>query len=393
MSPGPICLSPDLKRLRDEGYDILISPHGQLLVRDIPYVTSERAIARGTMVSTLNLAGEVATRPETHVVYFIGEHPCDKDGNALQKIAIGAEAVDIGEGPIMAHTFSSKPLEGYPDYYEKMTAYIKIVANPAQGIQRAVTAQTFPVLDDPDPDSVFNYLETASSRAGIEAATEKLRVGKVAIVGLGGTGSYILDLVAKTPVSEIHLFDGDDFLQHNAFRSPGAPSREELAEATNKAVYWQARYAPMRRGIIAHPEPIDEGNVGHLTTMDFVFISIDRGDIKGLIVRQLERAGTSFIDVGMGVFLMNGALGGQLRTTTSTPTTRLHVHEKGRISFKPGEIDDLYRRNIQIADLNALNAALAVIRWKRLCGFYLDLEREHFSVYQVDGNQLVNEDQ
>ena len=393
MSPGPISLSPDLKRLRDEGYDIAISPHGQLLARDIPYVTSEQTVARGIMVSTLNLAGEATTRPDTHVVHFIGEHPCDRTGDALQKIVIGAEAIDIGAGPVTAHTFSSKPPDGYPDYYEKMTAYIRIVSNPAQGIQPEVTAQTFPVVDDPDPESVFNYLETASSRAGIEAATEKLKVGKVGIVGLGGTGSYILDLVAKTPVHEIHLFDGDDFLQHNAFRSPGAPSREELAEAVNKAVYWRDRYAPMRKGIVAHPEPISEENAGQLTSMDFVFISIDQGEIKSLIVQQLESAGTSFIDVGMGVFLMNGALGGQLRTTTSTPTTRLHVHEKGRISFKPGEIDDLYRRNIQIADLNALNAALAVIRWKRLCGFYLDLEREHFSVYQVDGNQLVNEDQ
>jgi hypothetical protein len=393
MSPGPISLSPDLKRLRDEGYDIVISPHGQLLARDIPYVTSEQTVARGIMVSTLNLAGEATTRPDTHVVHFIGEHPCDRTGNALQKIVIGAEAIDIGGGPVTVHTFSSKPPDGYPDYYEKMTAYIRIVSNPAQGIQPEVTAQTFPVVDDPDPESVFNYLETASSRAGIEAATEKLKVGKVGIVGLGGTGSYILDLVAKTPVHEIHLFDGDDFLQHNAFRSPGAPSREELAEAVNKAVYWRDRYAPMRKGIVAHPEPISEENAGQLTSMDFVFISIDQGEIKSLIVQQLESAGTSFIDVGMGVFLMNGALGGQLRTTTSTPTTRLHVHEKGRISFKPGEIDGLYRRNIQIADLNALNAALAVIRWKRLCGFYLDLEREHFSVYQVDGNQLVNEDQ
>jgi tRNA A37 threonylcarbamoyladenosine dehydratase len=45
---------------------------------------------------------------------------------------------------------------------------------------------------------------------------------------MGGTGSYILDLVAKTAVMEIHLFDGDDFNQHNAFRAPGAASLEDL---------------------------------------------------------------------------------------------------------------------------------------------------------------------
>jgi len=51
------------------------------------------------------------------------------------------------------------------------------------------------------------------------------------------------------------------------------------------------------------------------------------------------------------------------------------------------------KKNIQIADLNMLNAAFAVIKWKKLLGFYKDLENEHFSTYTVDGNLLVNEDQ
>ena len=41
----------------------------------------------------------------------------------------------------------------------------------------------------------------------------------------------------------------------------------------------------------------------------------------------------------------------------------------------------MYSHNIQIAELNALNAALAVIKWKKLAGFYVDLEGEHFTVY------------
>jgi hypothetical protein len=34
--------------------------------------------------------------------------------------------------------------------------------------------------------------------------------------------------------------------------------------------------------------------------------------------------------------------------------------------------DDIYRRNIQIAELNALNASFAMMRYKQLRGFYLD---------------------
>lgn len=40
-----------------------------------------------------------------------------------------------------------------------------------------------------------------------------------------------------------------------------------------------------------------------------------------------------------------------------------------------------------------MNATLAVIRWKKLTEFCLSLEREHFSVYEIDGNNLLNEDQ
>ena len=36
---------------------------------------------------------------------------------------------------------------------------------------------------------------------------------------------------------------------------------------------------------------------------------------------------------------------------------------------------------------------LAVIKWKKLSGFYCDLEREHHSTYTLDGNMLLNEDQ
>jgi len=39
-----------------------------------------------------------------------------------------------------------------------------------------------------------------------------------------------------------------------------------------------------------------------------------------------------------------------------------------------------------------LNAALAVIKWKKLCAFYVDLDGEHHGVYEIDGNFIHNED-
>lgn len=71
---------------------------------------------------------------------------------------------------------------------------------------------------------------------------------------------------------------------------------------------------------------------------------------------------------------------------------RAHVREKKRIGLSAGAANDLYAKNIQIADLNALNAALAVIKWKKLFGFYLDLDDEHHCTYTLDGNMLLNDD-
>src|SRR5690606_5159685 len=118
----------------------------------------------------------------------------------------------------------------YTDYYQKMTTYVAMITGPAQKLDPNVTAQTFQVIASDNPDSPFNYIDNASSRAGITEHSRKLELRKVGIVGLGGTGSYVLDLVAKTPIREIHLYDGDWLVQHNAFRSPGAASVEDLRE-------------------------------------------------------------------------------------------------------------------------------------------------------------------
>ena len=392
MSNALIDRSPDLKKLRDEGYDIEIR-HNHLLVKDVPYLNSRKEVRRGILVSALTLAGDVTAKPDTHVVYFIGEYPCHKDGSEIGQIK-NQTGNEMRGGPdlVINHTFSAKPTEAFKDYHEKMVTYVAMLSGPAQTIEPGVTAITFPANETAEGESVFNYVDTASSRAGIDDLTKKLELGKIAIVGLGGTGSYILDLVAKTPVKEIHLFDGDKLFNHNAFRAPGAPSIEELRQKPPKVDYFKAIYSKMHRHIISHDIYMDAANLGQLQGMAFVFLSLE-GKIKQLIIERLEEWNIPFIDVGMGVDLVDGALHGILRVTSSTTKKRDHVRGKNRIPFVNGAGDDDYSRNIQIADLNALNATLAVIKWKKLLGFYHDFEREHFSAYTTDTDSMVNEDQ
>jgi hypothetical protein len=393
MSLRLINRSPDLKKLRDEGYDIEIRS-GHLLVKDVPYVNSKREIKRGTLVAKLCLANDVTIRPDDHVAFFEGEYPCDKDGVRIARIENQSQRKALATDLFVDHTFSAKPLNGpYEDYHAKITTYVAILSGPAQTINPAADARTFPVITAKEDESVFNYIDTASSRAEINVVSAKLEIDRVGIVGLGGTGAYVFDLVAKTHVKEIHLFDGDTFFQHNAFRSPGAASGEELEQKLPKTEYFFRTYSKMRRGIFSHPIYIDASNVEQLRDMKFMFLCFDAGKAKELVVESLEKFGVPFVDVGMGVYLSGDSLGGILKTTTSTPMQRDHVRAKNRIAFSSGDANNEYDRNIQIADLNALNASLAVIKWKKLFGFYHDFEKEHHCTYTIDGNKLVNEDQ
>jgi hypothetical protein len=390
MSQQLISRNADLKLLRDEGYGIEVKERKYLLIHSVPYVNAQREIKSGTLVSELRLAGDNTTPPDSHVAYFIGEHPCYADGSPIRQIQHSGRQ-SLNNELVVDHSFSAKPKpeDKYRNYHHKMETYVAIISGPAQKIDPAATAKTFPVIECSEDESVFKYADTASSRAGIDVVTRRLELGKVAIVGVGGTGSYVLDLVAKTPVREIHLFDGDEFVNHNAFRSPGAPSIEELRARPKKVTYFSELYSEMRRNIFAHEYFIDASNVNELRGMDFVFLSIDKGSGKQPVVEALEAWGTPFVDVGMGVDLAGESLLGILRVTTST--THKRDHFRNRVSFVDGGDND-YSRNIQIADLNALNAALAVVKWKKLFGFYRDLENEHFSAYTIDGNTLINED-
>lgn len=396
MSQKLVSLNSDLSRLRAEGLDVSIGKSKHLLIRGVPYVNAAKEIKLGIVASPLDLAGETTVPPESHVVFFVGECPCDEHGSALLGVSQNTNQA-LGEGLVPNHQISRKPTTGpnpgkYSDYYEKVKTYVAIICSPAQAIDRTVTPYTHPVVvSEEAEDSVFNYLDTAATKAGIVAANRKLEGHKIAIVGGGATASYVLDFVAKTPVGEIHLFDRDVFLNHNAFRCPGAPSLDDLSRKQLKVDYLAGIYSRMRKRVVPHNCFIDELTIEQLKEMSFVFICIDKGTGKRLIVERLEQWGIPFIDVGMGIQLgEDNTLGGIVTVTTSTAKKRDHV--RNRTAFSDGEAANEYSQNVQISELNALNAALAVIKWKKLCGYFDDVTKEHYCAYTIRSNQLISED-
>lgn len=387
MSPQPIALSDDLRRLRNEGYDVNIRG-GYLLIKDVPYVDPTRAVRRGILISKLNLSANKTNKPGDHVAYWTGQHPCHSNGSKIVAFENSSAAQDLGDGVHADCTFSAKA--DYRDYHHKMTTYIGRIAGEAAKIDPEVTARTFPAIPEDEEGSVFKYVDTASTRAGIGALNSKLAGQRIGIVGLGGSGSYVLDFVAKTNVAEIHLFDGDVFSQHNAFRAPGAASLAELQAKPQKVTHLAAMYSNLRNGIVIQNLFLNETNAALLDGLSFVFLCLDGGTTKRAVVNRLVDNGIPFVEVGMGLVLGDGQLSGIARVTTSTPDTRQSAAPHISYSDDDGEANE-YASNIQIAELNALCAALAVIRWKKLFGVYRDTRNEFYSGYSIATGEIVSE--
>lgn len=381
-----------LARLIEAGFEVEVRQQ-HLLLHSVPYVTSARAVDRGTLVCTYVENAGTVLPPDNHQVWWTGEYPCFADGRPITQIENENGARELFPGYLIRHRFSNKPegASGFSDHYSKLVHYVNLIQNQAKVLDPDVDARTRRSVPHEVHHSPFCYADSASARAEIQVTSSRLALDAIAIIGLGGTGSYILDQVAKTPVSAIHIYDGDAFLQHNAFRAPGAATIEELAEKMPKVEYFGKKYGAMHRGIVTHPYYIDEVNVGELVDLDFAFLCVDRGSVRGMLMNHLVNLKIPFIDVGMNLQMVHASstLLGSCRSTLSTPQRNDHLPQYAPVDTD--EEDALYRQNVQIADMNALNAQLAVMQWKQYFGFYQNDFHAHNLTFSVSSMSLVRD--
>lgn len=391
MSPRPIVLDPDIQSLQDEGLSVEVV-QGHLLIHQIPYVNAGGKVARGIIVT--DLSGSIGSlgKPRDHQIWFAGEIPCYANGKPIRSLNCTEGRRELWQGFVVDHRFSCKPM-GQPDFplthSAKIRHYLALITPEAKAVDPEATPYVFEPIVSFDPEQIFNYWDTASARVGILATTAKLAHDRVAIVGLGGTGSYVLDLVAKTPVREIHLFDGDYFEQHSAFRAPGAASIEDIAAKTPKVEYFATIYRRMRKGIHPYPFYLDDASLSELNKFDFVFLCVDKGGVRKMLGDHLIGQGIPFVDSGMELAMLSedNSILGTCRATLCTVKKSDHFSRCAPQGYEVG--GDLYRSNIQVADMNMLNAVLAVQMWKKHCNFYLDHWQPHHHTYSIDSASLT----
>ncbi|RYG86931.1 MAG: ThiF family adenylyltransferase, partial [Alphaproteobacteria bacterium] len=232
MLPTLVSHNDDIRRLLERGYAVSFDQN-HLVVRDVPYLDAAGELRWGTIITKLVFIDQVRVRQENHQVSFAGGAPHGLDGKPIPNLGDTAHSIPLSVAEprvIVERQFSNKPGNGYVDFFDKIERYITIISGPAME-KHGVTALTFNTYEPAPDDSVFKFRDTLTSRAEIGDLTQAFKQEVVAIIGLGGTGGYVLDFMVKTPVREIRGFDADAYHVHNAYRSPGSLDPNEFDQS------------------------------------------------------------------------------------------------------------------------------------------------------------------
>ncbi len=246
----------------------------------------------------------------------------------------------------------------------------------------------------------FKIPNTFEARAALRPVQDRIRSQRIAIIGLGGTGAYVLDLVAKTPVKEIHLLDSDDVNWHNLMRAPGAPTAEEVEsckkEHLRKVDYYFSKYTPLREGIHAHAVRVDSPSIfGKFLSahpIDYAFVCIDQltnGDSsrQDAVYCALSETKVPFIDSGVSIALEDCAVRGAVTTSAYAAGSEAWKEAIPNARIE-GSVPGYH--NVQLPEVNALAASLAVMEWRRRTEQYVSESASFLYKFRLETPRIVS---
>lgn len=128
----------------------------------------------------------------------------------------------------------------------------------------------------------------------------KLQSLRVAIVGLGGTGSPIANLLARTGIGELILIDGDELDETNMNRVSGFTD-EDIGQNKAKTVEKFINSLGLKNKVIAIPAYINESEeaLDALSSADIIFGCTDDVAGRDLLNQALYYYSQIYIDVGL----------------------------------------------------------------------------------------------
>ncbi|MYF93048.1 MAG: hypothetical protein F4049_19630 [Gemmatimonadetes bacterium] len=259
----------------------------------------------------------------------------ERDGRVYQADGTPIGNYVAGDGKTWSNISIKKGWQGNPE--EDATAS-DLIHRYAKHIVGAVSEAGYSETSFLAKLGPFKIPNTFEARAAIGPVQGRICDQRIAIIGLGGTGAYVLDLIAKTPVKEIHLLDSDDVEWHTFMRAPGGPTAEEIESvrkgSLRKVNYYHSKYASLREGIHPHAVRVDSPSMFReflsVHPVDFAFVCIDQltdGDSarQDVVYCALSEAEVPFIDSGVSITVEDGAVRGAVTTS---------AYEAGSVAWK-----------------------------------------------------------
>jgi tRNA A37 threonylcarbamoyladenosine dehydratase len=162
-------------------------------------------------------------------------------------------------------------------------------------LEVATVAAVFPEADDADLERRFGGLKRLYGARGYA----RVRAARVAVVGLGGVGSWAVEALARSGVAQLVLIDLDHVSESNVNRqiqALGATLGMSKAEALAR------RIADIHPGCVVHcvEEFADDANWPGLlpVEVDAVIDACDQSKAKLALAAWARRTGTAFVTCG-----------------------------------------------------------------------------------------------
>ena len=323
----------------------------------------------------------------------------ERDGRVYHADGNPIESYIAGDGKTWSDISIRKGGQGSPEDDESASDLIHRYAKQIVGAVAESGCHDPFSLADPGPFKIPNTFE---ARAAIGPVQDRIRDQRIAIIGLGGTGAYVLDLIAKTPVQAIHLLDSDRVDWHNLMRAPGARTNDAIKflrkNRLDKVVYYHAKYNTLREGIHTHAVRVDSSTrfAEFLSEypVDYAFVCIDqRKDCdsprQDVVYAALSEAGVPFIDSGVSITVENDSVSGAVTTS---------AYAAGSLAWKDAipnarvEGNAPGYRNVQLPEVNALAASLAVMEWRRRTEQYVSKSASFLHRFRLETPRITSAD-
>lgn len=249
--------NPFIKDLDDTGYYVdFVGAY--FVIYGLPYLDENGELKHGDWISKLDLNGPVIDPPKgNHQAWWRGGRPHNNAKAPLQ-LGGGEDRITVEHGFVSDRSFSFKlQTDGqnrdYATFQEKVETYLDAITGPALAAYPDATPYKGIEVKSAAQGTPLRFPDTMSARYEMNDLSFLLRGKKAAIIGLGGTGSFILDFIARTHLERIGLFDDDKIHVHTIFRIPGFIAG---AIGKRKVDALSQHYSQWHKGIEGFPERI-----------------------------------------------------------------------------------------------------------------------------------------